>query len=166
MATRFYLPSTGAADVNPNYDGNWDTTGDATLLKTVTTRISSAMANAANSASSGANVNNLLRQYVSNPIAAQTILVQTLELQIRGWESDAKDTQFVSISVRVVSNDGSQVRGTLLSLVRDETELTTTLTNRRYTADTTEVEALADDRIVIELGLGGDPWGSGNAQAG
>ena len=165
MATRFYLPASGSAPASPAYDGAWDNTTDAARLPLVTTKTSTAMANAAISFSSTADVDILQRQWVSEPLAAQTITAQTVKLQIRGWESNSKDTQYTAICIRVVSNDGSTVRGTLVSLTRDGTEFATSLTNRSWSGTCSEVTASANDRLVVELGLGGDPWGNGNASA-
>ncbi len=72
MPTRFYLPSTGAAAVSPSYAA-WADTGQAgSRLKAVTTKISSAMAGVYVASVAGGE-RTLIRQYVSDPIPAQTI---------------------------------------------------------------------------------------------
>lgn len=161
MATRFYLPSTGSAAVSPAYDAGWEKTDIAARLPAVTTKTSSAMTTLSTTDGGQDNEDHLYRQYISDQIAAQTISAQTLEFQIRASEDDAKGDLYTAIGVRVVSYDGNTVRGTILAVSRDATEVATSLTNRRYTATTTEVTAEDGDRIVIEIGLGGDPWGSG-----
>jgi hypothetical protein len=96
------------------------------------------------------------RQYVSDPIKAQTIS-GTIKGQFQCLETLANDNLFLTLKVYVVSNDGSTVRGTLLPITRDTTtELATTLTNRNFPSTAlTSVVALENDRIVIEVGLGG-----------
>jgi hypothetical protein len=102
-------------------------------------------------------------QYVSDPIASQDIAAQNLKFQIRGMQSLAEDNQCVAIGIRVVSGDGATVRGILLSVTRDLTELavsSTTPTNRAVSVTTTELLAANiqnGDRIVIEIGVGGNP---------
>jgi hypothetical protein len=162
MSTRFYLPSSGSAPVTPAYDANWDNTTFAGRLPCHDSKQSTAMATVADNVNIKTNEDHLYRQWISGPITAQTLSAQTLKLQIRAAESNAAADLYASISVRVVSNDGNTVRGTILTLVRDSTEFASTLTNRGYSATTTQVVASANDRIVIEIGQGGDPTGGGN----
>lgn len=156
MATRIYLPSTGSAAVSPAYDGGWtDTTQAAARRKCATSKISSAMASVTvmdNDGNAGATT--LWRQYVSDPIAAQSI-TGTIKGQIRASQDGNIDN--VAVCVKVVSNDGNTVRGTLLSLGAFVTPnaFPTSLTNRKI-ADgdgVGTVAAQANDRIVIELGF-------------
>ena len=69
------------------------------------------------------------RQFVSAPLAAQTLGAQTVKLQIRGYERLANNNMFVAMGMRVLSPTGA-VRGTVLAVTRDATELPagTTLT--------------------------------------
>lgn len=147
---RLYLPSSGAAAVSPAFDSLWVSTGSADRLKCVTTKISSAMTNKAVTGVSV--VNQLARQYVSDPIAAQTIS-GNIKGQVRAFESLNAANAFSRIVVYVVSNDGSTVRGTLVS-VQSGTEFPLSATNRPYPSSTavTSVVASAGDRIVIEYG--------------
>ena len=167
MPTRFYFPSTGSAAVSPAFSGSWDNTDDATRLPLVEdTASSTAMATTKYRDNSNQNQNHLIHQWVSVPIDAQTIAAQTFEFQMRCLELDTVDNMVITIGARVVSNDGSTVTGTLFDVTRDGTEMATgTLTNRRFTVTTTEVTANAGDRIVIEVGCGGDPQGGGNHDA-
>lgn len=163
MATRFYLPSTGTAVVSPAYDVAWDNTTFAARLATVTTPSLTAMTTVADNVNIKLDEDHLYRQYVSDPISSQTIVSGTVTFQIRAAESNTAANLFSSISIRVVSNDGSTFRSPdLLSLSRDDTEWAAALTNRSFTGITGEVDAQANDRIVIEIGQGGDPTGGGN----
>jgi hypothetical protein len=161
MATRFYLPSSGAAAVSPAYDSGWEYTEIATRLKTVRTRINSSMTTVNYSTLRSGAVDICYRQYVSDPISAQTITAQTIKFQIRGLEANTKNDAMTAIAVRVVSNDGSTQRGVILA-GRDTLELSTSLQNRQYSATSTQVVAQANDRIVIEIGVYANPWKSGN----
>jgi len=157
MPTRFYLPSTGAAEVSPAFDAGWvNIPANVDRLKCVTTRINSAMVDAQRTVTVGASEETVLvRQYVSAPIAAQTIS-GTVKLQARAREEAAGMNARDFLLLKVVSNDGSTVRGTLLALNSyKNTELNTTLTNKTW-ADgdaLTSVTAQAGDRIVAEIGV-------------
>jgi hypothetical protein len=158
MATRFYLPSSGDAAVSPAFDAGWEDTHEGQRYKLVTTKISSAMATHVFTDSDYSDRDCLFHQYVSDPIAAQTISAQTVKIQFRCYEDSALHDLYLSIGIRVVSNDGATVRGTILAVTRDATEaVVSTLTNRKITPTSTEVVAQSGDRIVIEIGMGGDP---------
>lgn len=158
MATRFYLPSTGAADISPAASAGWETTSLNSYLKAVTTKISSAMTTVSFTDSDATNRDILFRTYVTDPISPQVISAQTLEFQIRAKERATTCNLFTVLNVKVVSNDGSITRGTVLSMQRDATELDElALENRRLTATTTAVTCHAGDRLVFEIGTGGDP---------
>lgn len=156
MATRFYLPSTGSAAVSPAYD-SWDnTTSPDSRLKCVTTKISSAIVQGSKlSWTSGEK--KLARQYVSDPVAVQTIS-GTVKMQIGGGERFSDDNVDKSyLSIRVVSEDGNTVRGTLLVLgnyfanveFNNGTGRNITFANGD---SLTSVDCHKRDRIVIELG--------------
>ncbi|HEX4611490.1 MAG TPA: hypothetical protein VH092_25070 [Urbifossiella sp.] len=159
MVTRFYLPSTGAADASPGFDAGWEYTAAADRLKCVTTKISSSMTSKTGTeTSSTANEDILVRQYVSDPIGAQTI-TGTVKGQIRAQESGSSGDQRAQVVIKVVSNDGSTVTGTLLAMDTSalSNEFATTLTNRKFPkgssgASLSSVAANSGDRIVIEIG--------------
>lgn len=155
--TRFYFPSTGAADVSPAFDAAYEDTSIASRLKAVTTKIASAMTTVSFTDVSTADNDILFRQYVSAPLTAQTIGGQTLRVQLRVVETLTTNNMFLSWGVRLVSNDGGTVRGTLVAVHRDGTESDTTLTNRGDTANISSIDAVAGDRLVFEIGLGGVP---------
>lgn len=158
MATRFYLPSSGAAAVSPSYTAGWEDTTIASRLKCVTTKISSAMTTVSFTDADATNRDVLFRQYVSDPIVGQVISSQTIKFQIRAKERATTCNLFTAWNIKVVSNDGSITRGTITNMERDATEASeTTLTNRQETSTSTAVTAHSGDRIVIEIGMGGDP---------
>jgi hypothetical protein len=159
MATRFYLPSTGAAAVSPAFTG-WTQTTGADRIKCVTTKISSAMTTKTQ-LSADAISNDLLRQYVSDPIVAGDI-TGTVKGIIRAAEAGTLQDLCPQIRIRVCSNDGSTFRGTLIDFNNGALSnefVVTTLTNRKYPrgwsgagTSVSTVTAQTDDRIVIEVG--------------
>ena len=150
MATRFYLPSTGAAAVSPAY-GSWADDPNSRLAL-VRTKISSAMTD--QSASAGAGTCGA-RQYVSEPLAAQTIS-GTVKCYIRCRELDAGDNCTSRLLIRVCNNAGTAYTGTLLSLAHYGTsaEFNTSLRNIAFAnGDTLSSLAINEgDRLVVELG--------------
>lgn len=157
MSRRWYLPSTGAAAVSPAFAA-WDDSSEADRLKMVTTRISSAMANKIVTDNFGiVNEKQLWRQYVSDPLAPGAIS-GTVSGQVRCSESLATANQDeVCLCVKVVSNDGSTLRGTLLALGFYGTtkEYPTGTAENRIIASAqalSSVTAQAGDRLVVEIG--------------
>jgi len=119
MATRFYFPSTGDADVTPSYAAEWEQTSGATSREMVRAKISSSFATISDSevnASSTYDV--LIRQYVSNPIGPLTF-GGTWKLQVRYGESSNQADDYAYTVLRVCSGDGSTIRGTLAAEVDD-----------------------------------------------
>jgi len=162
-ATRFYLPSTGAAAVNPAF-GAWDdlTNGSPDRIACVTTRISSAMTNKGITEPTGSNQNMIQRQYVSAAIPAQTI-TGTVKGSIKCFTDDLAGDYRSQVLIRVVSNDGTTFRTPNLidfdnSAITNEWNLTTAQTRSfpkgtpPITFNVNSVVASANDRIVIEIG--------------
>lgn len=152
-ATRFYLPSTGAAEVSPAFHVDWASTAEADRLKCVTTRIESDMIDKAIAVIKVASVAN--RQYVSASLEAQEIS-GSVSGEVRGFETSPPNNAFSAVIIRVVSNDGSTFRGTLLDMTSGGTEYSTAPLQNRETppaSGLTPVTAQAGDRIVIEIGM-------------
>jgi hypothetical protein len=158
MATRFYLPSSGAAAISPAYTAGWEDQTIAARLPTSTTKASSAMTTVSFTDANAANRDVLFRQYVSAPLAGQYIAAQAMKIQMRVKQRAADCNLFLTWNIKVVSNDGTVVRGTVVNMRRDTTEAEpTAITNRQDTLTSTAVTAHSGDRLVIEVGLGGDP---------
>lgn len=160
-ATRFYLPSSGAAPISPSFSSDWDVTTGALRLAASTTKqlTPSTVAEFFDSNSSDKDI--LLRQYVvSTPLAAQTISAQTVKVQLFGSGS-AAGNMFVAWAVKVVSSAGA-LRGVVVAHNRDNTELTDTTQNRGDSATSTQVIAQAGDYLVFEFGAGGNPDSGGD----
>ena len=154
--TRLYLPSTGAAAVSPAYAAWGDAVQASPRLKMVTTRISSAMASISLTDGVGdPNVRFLWRQYVSDPVGAQTI-DGTVKGQLRVLSDGPGTWNRVCLCIKVVSNDGTTLRGTLLALGEyfANASFAISLTNRKSSDldGLSSVVAQANDRIVVEFG--------------
>lgn len=153
--TRFYLPSTGAAAVSPAFDAAWEETGNADRLKMATTKIASAMTDKSITTLITAG-DALCRQYVSDGLAAQTIN-SYVKLYARTSETLGTVDALSRIVLKVVSSDGSTVRGTLLSFgdFSTGTEWNTSLRNKTFADGDTpsSVVAQAGDRLVLEIGF-------------
>jgi len=85
MATRFYLPSTGAAPVSVTKSSYWDGIENSAQAdnyascKAVITTISSAMTSRSlDGNTDGGDTNYAYGQWISDPIAAQTLSAQNL----------------------------------------------------------------------------------------
>lgn len=166
MATRFYLLPTTAADVSPAYNAEWDSTANAVRRKMSTTKDDNTTAAQviAGTASNPADV--LFRQYVSDPLAAQTLTAATLTGSIRCTEAAAGNNAFIAIGARIVSNDGSSFHATTLLTPQKPTagsavEFSTTATSRRFRDQATQNTTIAltdltindGDRLVIEVAV-------------
>ena len=165
-ATRLYFPATTSAAVSPTYDSGWNYTTEAASYKLEDVKGSSAITIGTQigpwTATAGQKA--LDRQYVSDPLSAQTIS-GTVKMQLMTREYAATDNvDGLWLVITVVSNDGSTVRGTLLSLGNYATtaEFVNNATHRNKTGangDTlTDVTAQDGDRIVV--GVGYSPSGS------
>jgi hypothetical protein len=163
VPTRFNFPSSGSAPVTPAFSAGWVSTGAVRLPLTRGAGATGAVT-LSNDTTSGVGVdaNHLVAQYVGETVAAQTIAAQALDAQFRCQEANTASNQFLTIRILVVSNDGSTVRGVILDTTRDDLEMSAAAQqNRRFTATTTQVVTLNGDRIVVEVGTGGNPAATG-----
>ena len=158
MATRFYLPSSGAANISPAYSADWEDTSIATRLRMHTTKLSTAMTTVSFADADDTSRDILFHQYVSDPITAVTITNPTINFQIRAAGGASGNNLFTSLHLRIIQPDGS-LRGNILSVTRDNTEVNLTdLQNRQHSSAPTVTVATQDgDRLVVEIGLGGNP---------
>lgn len=168
MATRLYLPATAEVTaISPTASASWE---DTTILARVVARTSkrnNTLTSVSFSDANAANRDVLFRQYVSLELdAGQTITGgQNLKAQALCSETDAGNAMFLAIGIRVIANDGSTVRKVVLDVFRDAVEIRDDaaggLQNRQFatTSAVTNYTTLAGDRLVIEVGTGGDPAG-------
>jgi len=157
MATRLYLQSGETPPITPAYGSNWDNTTTAIRSTADTTKQSTTMTTISKDGDGdAADTDHLYLQFTGPALAAQTLAAQSVKLQMRLMEENARANQYMALEVRVHQSDGS-LRGTLFSLTRDTTELATSLTNRGMSGTTSELEVYDGDYPVVEIGTGGDP---------
>jgi len=160
MATRIYLPSSGATRISPAFDGAWGLITGADRVRAVAGLASkTAMASKSTAETSATPVNVLSRQYIVGPLKAVEIS-GTVKGRIRAQEANADAEYRAQIVIRVVSSDGGTVRGTLRAADSEalSSEFGTGLVNRAFPLATLEPQALspvtaqAGDWLVIEIG--------------
>lgn len=161
MVTRFYLPaSASSTPITPTPDAGWEDTSIVARAMTSTATIGDAMATVSFTDNDATNKDVCFRQYVSLELeAGQTInQAQTVKLVCRAKERDASCNLFTALGIRVIN--GVTVNKTVLAVFRDSTEANaTTLTNRALSTNSAvgNYTTVAGDRLVIEIGMGGDP---------
>ncbi|MDI6854391.1 MAG: hypothetical protein QME75_12400 [Deltaproteobacteria bacterium] len=164
MATRLYFHGSGPGDkyippVSPAYAAEWERTSAAARRYLSRLKRNSVNGEASGSEYEAGPANDtLLRQFVSDPLTAQTIS-GTVKGQLRCRESDAAADFCRAIVIKVVSEDGSTVRGTLLAhfpeALASEFDAGATPVNRNFppSLSLTQVDAQAGDRLVVEVGF-------------
>lgn len=164
MATRFRLPASGAAAVSPalqSYSHSQTTrrplpTSDSTTLATQAYTPDAADHLVAGDAHHV--------QFVSAPLAAQTISAQTVKLCLQALEDHTNNNLFVQLWIGLVSFDGTTARSTILAKTADDVEIATSLTSRTMSATTTSQTCVAGDRLVVEISVTGTPAAAGGTQ--
>ena len=159
MATRFYLPITGAAPITITPSASWTGAASAWIgsqMKCVTTRIDSTLTSYANVGTLSTDQHYYFGVWVSNRLAAQDLPQQTLTLAVRNNETDAKNNLQLHFIVRAVAADGTTFHS-IVNFTDEGSERGTTAGVSFWTGNTTALSIDGGDRIVIEIGLGGDP---------
>jgi len=163
MATRFYLSASGeTVPISPTPDSAWEDTSILQRVLCNTVKRSLAMTSLGFSDSTFNNKDILFNQYISPVlIAGQTITgSQSIKAQCRVLESSLANNMLFTIGIRIIALNGTTVQKTMLDVTRDDVEANdTTLTNRQFivTSAATNYTTVAGDRLVIEIGMGGDP---------
>jgi len=165
MATRCYLPSAvaGAAKVSPAFDASWEATGSAVRLILDTEKNEASGAYATKAVATSLNspagaVDVLIAQYVSAPLSGSGTISGNIKGQIRAQSSSLTGDLRTQCVIRVVSNDGSSVVGTLVASDGSAlaSEWATSLTNREVPLGSpvtpSSVGYSDGDRLVVEIG--------------
>ena len=162
MATRFYLPITGAAPITITPSASWTGAASAWIgsqMKCVTTKISSALTSYSNVGTLSTDQHYYFGIWVSDRLQPQAIEAQTLTLSVRNNETSARNNLQLHFIVRKVAADGTTFED-IVAFTDEGSERGTTAGTSYWTGNTSAVTAVGGDRIVIEIGLGGDPLGS------
>lgn len=156
MTTRFYLPFSGSPPSSPSVSTGWMYSSSGF------TRYPTAFDKAGAESEWQYNtwpgttdeVGYCCRsQYVSPPLDVDQTISGTVSAVMGVWESSTLADVYLCYSVRVLQGDTSTERGVLKAPIFADTEATTSGHTRIVNAvAVTSVNALAGDRIVIELG--------------
>lgn len=164
MATRMYFPTTLAAFVTPPSPGaEWEHNNGVTraLLKTPDASALSTVSVVFDSADDLVDKDGMHRQYVSPRLKAQT-LSGNVKAQFQYLEANAANNLSPTFVIKVISEDGTTVRATLLAITRDGTEINTALRNCTFASVALSSYACTDgDRLLVEVGIGGLPTAAG-----
>ena len=157
MATRFYLPGGGSAPISPAFDAGWEQTGSAIRFPLVYKGAREKVITVNNTTQTipiTTTQDVLNAQFVSSPIRRQ-LIAGTFSLVIRVGQTASTTNCTLAVVVRVVSQDGGTVRGTLFSVFGTDTAwaLAATPDTRIVNAQAvTPLVVEAGDRIVVEIG--------------
>jgi hypothetical protein len=170
MATKIYLPSSGAAAVSPAFYALGDTS-QADYIEAKLAKGSTALANKTITiAASGSNIYYTVRMYVTPPITAVTFqAADTFQLTCRCKQSAANvNMSRCLMLLRIVSGDGATFRATLFSGGYNYNALATSLTSRATspgspTAFYSGGSAQDGDRLTIEIASRADAPADGTA---
>ena len=167
MATRFYFNEAEAAAVSPTISAVWEhqnvvrrrmprTTPDASTLSTVAYTPDAADHLVIGDAHH--------RQYVSDQLAAQNI-AGTITGQFQCLEAHTSNNLRLTIKIFVVDSAGTTIKETLLAITAATSEVNNTIRNVTFQSQSLAAADIeANDRIVVEIGLGGTPTASGGVQ--
>lgn len=168
MVTRFYVNSGGSPPLAAlGFDSLWERTTDASRHPMARTKQNSALTDTAKQAGSTTDPWDVLHyQFQSEALPAAGTLSGTFRCRFLGFESNTGADAHPQVSVRVVSGDGSTMRGTAYAggtqtVVSTTVEFDTTVSpgqNQRF-PDTRDGNTLssvvyqAGDRVVVEIGI-------------
>lgn len=168
VPTRLYFSSTnGTRPVSVTADSSWEDTATALLAKASVTKQNTAIPGNSQvvTKNSSANPGDVMwSQHVTDPLDVAQVIAGAFSAVIRCNESATTADGFMQVVIRVVSNDGATVRGTLYSGQTFTTVSATTSdpngemgagsANTRILSGITmgSVSAQANDRLVIEWG--------------
>lgn len=160
-ATRFYFNSVdGDNAVSPAFDSNWEQTGEAVRRKLYlknTLAAKTSLTDKTVTVPITTTQDILACQFVSDPIPPQRI-IGLFSIVIRCIESAATANAYLAYSLRVCSQDGGTIRGTITSSFTTGNEFPTTVNTRIFgngtsTVAITALTTLPGDRLVLEIGV-------------
>ncbi len=164
MPTRFYFGSTDSDNaVSPAFDSNWEQTGEATRRKLYvksTLLVLTAITNKQITVPITTTQDILNVQFVSDPIPTQNIDTSVLfSMVVRCSENATTNNAHIAYSLRVCSQDGGTIRGTLASSFANASEFpltasaATRIIGSATTIAVTALVTLPGDRLVLEVGV-------------
>ncbi len=160
MATRFYFRESGTAPITPSVDGGWESSASPFARKPMfTTTDGSDTLTTVTGFTSTTGQDRCHRQLISQPMAAGAVFdtSATYKCYVQGLESALNDNIKSRLGVRILSEDGSTIRHTVLAIAdySTATEWNTALRNKAFAngdAGTGSYTTVAGDRLVVEIG--------------
>jgi len=143
------------------FDANWERSNGAVRVPCAITKSNTALTNTTLTWGGTTTVQWVWYQFQSPLMAAgySWTTSDTVSMVIRGYENNAQCDDHLAYSIRVVSADGTTVRGTVGLYHATSTELVvTTPTTRIHDArngGASNFTSYAGDRIIVEIGLHG-----------
>jgi len=162
MATRYYLDSVATPAISPAFDSNWEQTGQAVRLKLRYKKTLDATSALTTSTSVTVPITTtqdiLIAQFISDPFGNSINLdARNFSMVIGKCSEDANTTNaHLAFSLRVISNDGTTVRGTVRSSFTTISEfpLTASAATRIIAAAACTATVIQQgDRICLEVGV-------------
>lgn len=162
-ATRFYLGSVATPSISPAFDSNWEQTGQAVRRKLFYKRNLTALEALTTSTAVTIPITTtqdiLIAQFVSDPLFRQRVRIDARNFSmVVGKCSEGATTAnaHLAYSIRVISQDGGTVRGTLRSSFTTISEfpLVASAATRIISAGAvTALTVQTGDRLVLEVGI-------------
>ena len=161
MATRFYLPSSGASPLNSlPVSIEWESSGaDFFRAPLLTAKSNSALADFVATFPNSTTQQMCWAQWVTDPMVSGYSFTpaDTIKLVVRGLEGGLLVDGYLACMVRVVNGNGSVDRGTVDAWMGTNTvEFALSAATRIHNVSLAgAVNAQAGDRIVVEFGMYG-----------
>jgi len=170
VATRFYLPRNAeSTPISPTPSADWENTSILARALATTTKRSLPTSAVTFTDSNVTDQDILFRQYISEELIAGQLFadLQAIKAQCLCAEATTAGNLFFALGIRILASDGTTVRRTVLAVTRDNLELSDygfPHQNRKFNANSAsgEYTSVAGDRLVIEVGTGGDPGVTGS----
>lgn len=150
----FYLQN-ASAGYNPSVKGSWDASGSAIAIKLGRTKSGSITYKAVDENTRTDDWDVLLVKFVSDPLPSNKFITGEVTFCLGLVESSTDANMVAHYHLYVTKGDSNNVRGTLLSNSIGVKEWSTRLSVcgiLNSSIAITDVNALADDRIVLEVG--------------
>lgn len=165
MANTFYLGSSGTAAVSPSFSSDWDITSEAIRRPLSSFPRDSTMTTKSYDDADETDQSILFFQFVGNPMNATASGTPSLTINMRCSETSTDNNLFLCATARLVRENGSDYSTpkVLSTFTIDNTECDTVLTSRSLTLGAiTSTDIAEGDRLVLEIGLTGDPSPGGS----
>lgn len=154
-ATRYYLPTTSASPITVTPDASWNDITQTSTIRMIPKgqlSVKTTLTDSGSTVPTTTTQNWLSFQHISDPIPPQRF-IGTFSMVIRCDEGDLGANATLAVSVRILSQDGGTVRGTLYSVFGTDTEFPISGVTKIVNAvAVTTVVTQPGDRIVVETG--------------